>query len=273
MKRIKYILVFCMLFILTGCVKFNANMEIKFDKSMNYSIIIAFDKSKVTNNEKVLTEEQIKLIEGNGFKVSNYSNGNMEGYTLAKRISNIDILSVDKDIEYELSGIISGKSKEGYLFNVQKGLIKNKYKAVLIFNPNDSGLNIEEINSSEMDLITDLNFNLSIPFGAISNNATMSENGNQNLTWNLSSIVPQKIEFEFYLYNLNSICIILSLFLIAITIIFFFIKIKRKRKKVVLANEEMLKPETDNDDDVIPEPVLKKKVIITEDVDVLKQRN
>ena len=45
-KNIKFTILLILLVIsLTGCVKFNSTMEIKKDKSMDYKIIYAFDKS------------------------------------------------------------------------------------------------------------------------------------------------------------------------------------------------------------------------------------
>ena len=39
MKKIKYLLMLCIFTIIsTGCVKYNANMEIKKDKSMDFTI-------------------------------------------------------------------------------------------------------------------------------------------------------------------------------------------------------------------------------------------
>ena len=266
MKKINYILMLSLVFILTGCVKFDANMEIKFDKSMNYSIIIALDRTNVKNNENVLTTEQLRLLENKHFAISKYSNGNMEGYVLTKNIDNIDSLCTDKDVEYDLSGIISGNSNSEYLFKIEKGIFKNKYSAVLIFNPKDSGLSIDDVDMSLYeDKITDLNFNLSIPFGATRNNATSNENSNRKLNWHLSSTIPEKIEFEFYLYNLKTIFIVFGILLIIIILLIVVIK-KKKNKKTNVLDETSVKIDNYNDD-FISEPVLKKKVIVMEESD------
>ena len=44
-KVCNFMLLFSLLFIMTGCVKFNANMDIKKDKSMKFEIIYALDAS------------------------------------------------------------------------------------------------------------------------------------------------------------------------------------------------------------------------------------
>ena len=59
MKKIKYlVLLFTVTFLLTGCIKFNANMDIKKDKSMDFSIIYALDTS-VFGEEKALKDSDL----------------------------------------------------------------------------------------------------------------------------------------------------------------------------------------------------------------------
>ena len=76
MKKIKYILLCILPVLLTGCVKFNTNMAIKKDKSMDFSIIYALDSSLIEDQE-VLEEEDKKKLEDQAFKVSEYSEDNI----------------------------------------------------------------------------------------------------------------------------------------------------------------------------------------------------
>ena len=70
MKKIKYILLLCTLtFLLTGCVKYNANMDIKKDKSMDFSIIYALDSS-LFEDQKLLEDKDKKEWEERGFTVT-----------------------------------------------------------------------------------------------------------------------------------------------------------------------------------------------------------
>ena len=55
-----------MLITLTGCVKFKGNLDIKKDKTANYSILYAFDTTYLGNQE-VLTDENKKTLEEQGF--------------------------------------------------------------------------------------------------------------------------------------------------------------------------------------------------------------
>ena len=93
MKKNKFILMLCVLtFMLTGCVKYNANMNINKDKSMDFSMIYALDTS-LFEDQELLSDEDKQKLESQGFTITDYSEGTMKGYTLTKKISNIDYVS------------------------------------------------------------------------------------------------------------------------------------------------------------------------------------
>lgn len=257
MKKVKYLLLLCMsVFLLTGCVKFNANMDIKKDKSMDFSIIYAFDQS-LLGDQQLLDDEDKKELEDQGFKITDYSQDKMKGFTLSRSIRNIDMVSSTSDTEYSLSGMLDDKSENKYLFKVKKGILKNTYAAKFKFDAADSDLNdstdkssssssLEEDDSSsdsDFDFSSassnmfyssmmsnmDLSFNVTLPYSAKSNNATTTNNDNKKLSWNLSSNQAETIEFEFELYNMTNIYIgIGAIVVVIISVAFIFVS---KRKK------------------------------------------
>ena len=255
MKKIKYILLLCTLtFLLTGCVKYNANMDIKKDKSMDFSIIYAFDSS-LFEDQKLLEDKDKKELEDRGFTVTDYSQDKMKGFTISKKIKNIDDVSSTYDSEYSISGILDDKSENAYIFKVKKGLIKNTYTAKFKFDASDSDLNNptddsssdldsdsdfsfdydsdsssfdSESDLSDMDFSSmmsnmDLSFNVTLPYSAKSNNASTVNNDGKKLSWNLSSNQVEFIEFEFELYNMTVIYAgVGAIVLILVIIIFIF---------------------------------------------------
>ena len=77
-QKVKILLVLSMVFLLTGCIRFNATMDIKMDKSMDYTIIYAFDKNFLEKeNATVLTTEQMKELESQGYKLEVYEKDNL----------------------------------------------------------------------------------------------------------------------------------------------------------------------------------------------------
>lgn len=268
MKKSLYILtIFIVAICLSGCVKYNANMEIKKDKSMDFSIVYAMD-TQYFGDQEVLTEENRKELEEEGFKVTDYQEDTMKGFTLTKSIKNIDELSTTENTDYSLSNIEEDKDKE--MFKVEKGFFKNKYIANFKFDTGDSAITEEETsdgtitdgysdgtieenpdsysdfpmdstegyNDSSMDDFSnmatsnlDLSLNVTLPYQAISNNATKTENDNKTLSWDLTSSEIETINFEFELYNMTNIYLTIGGIALLIIIIIVVTVTKHKKRK------------------------------------------
>jgi hypothetical protein len=303
MKRGKYLIVLCLFAIIsTGCVKFNTSMDIKKDKSMDFSIVYALDKT-VFGSEDVLKEDSFEEVKKNGFDVTKYQEGNYEGFTLKKNIKNIDEVSTESDTEYDLSGMMDdGGSK--YLFKVEKGFLRNTYTAVLKFDANESGLNnpdtrnsygantdddldlgdtelefpdeedddfsfdsssLDNLDLSSLTSTMDLSFSVRLPYGSISDNATKKEDG--KLVWNLSASNVQTIEFKFAIYNMSVIYMCAGVLLIIIAIIGSLLSQSKKNNNgiPVMANDTQVQVNNDTNNTVEQEPVLKNNTTVMED--------
>ena len=253
-KNIKLTALLILLVIsLTGCVKFNSTMEIKKDKSMDYKIIYAFDKS-LFGDQEILTSDDKKELENKGFTVSNYVDGNMKGFKVSKNIKNIDDVSSTNDATYDLSGLLDSNKSESKVFKVKKGFFKNTYAASFKFDSSDSGLNNSTSNDTTIDndfttdnnnttadsdfdfsninTNMDLSFNVKLPYKAISSNAATKKNDDKELSWNLSSTGEDKIEFSFALYNITNIYICGGVIVLLIIIVIVSILNKGKKNKV-----------------------------------------
>ena len=253
-KNIKLTTLLILLVIsLTGCVKFNSTMEIKKDKSMDYKIIYAFDKS-LFGDQEILTSNDKKELENKGFTVSNYVDGNMKGFKVSKNIKNIDDVSSTNDATYDLSGLLDSSKSESKVFKVKKGFLKNTYIASFKFDSSDSDLNNSTSNDTTIDndfttddnnttadsdfdfsninTNMDLSFNVKLPYKAISSNATTKKNDDKELSWNLSSTGEDKIEFSFALYNMTNIYICGGVIVLLIIIVIVSILNKSRKNKV-----------------------------------------
>ena len=141
-----------MLITLTGCVKFKGDLNIKKDKSANYSILYAFDTTYLGNQE-VLTDENKKTLEEQGFTVTDYNEGNYKGFNLSLKIDNIDKYSTTNDTDVDLSAITEGETSK-YLFKIKKGFLKNTYTANF---KNESTQNNTVSSTTDNSTITDDN--------------------------------------------------------------------------------------------------------------------
>ena len=282
MKKFKMMLLITLLgMMVTGCVKFNATMDIKKDKSMNFSIIYALDKS-VFGEETSLKEEDLENAKKEGFTITKYSEGNMVGFTLTKKINNIDDVSSEKDTEYNLSGMMN-EEDNSYIFKVVKGNDKNTYYDKFKFDSNDSGLNNNQMEndddtlvdeSNDIDDLTenddgnnpfegmdlskimssmDLSFSVTLPNPAISSNATTKEDNNKKLSWKLNTENAQTIEFAFDINNNsndNNMILYIAIGAVALIVIIVLIIMMSKKnngnKEVINNNDNNLKVENND---------------------------
>ena len=280
MKKVKYLLLLVLFAIVTtGCVKFNANMDIKKDKSMEFSIIYAFDKTLLGEGNGV-KESDLASMKKDGYSVEKYSEGNYEGFKIFKKFANIDEVSSEEDVIYDLSGMMEEKEDNKYIFKVVKGDKKNTYIAKFKFEADTSSITDEKPEDEEITIVNpdeyegmdgttavadeeldissdmealmanmDLSFSVNLPYGAVSSNATTKENDNTKLTWKLTGEGEQFIEFKFELNNNdNTIMPYVAAGVAVIVFIFLLALIIFKRKK--------------NNGNVEPVPVEDKKEII-----------
>ena len=269
-KIFRFIGIIILLFSLTGCIKFNAVMEIKKDKSMDFQIIYAINKSMLEMSDsesELITEEQKKDLLEKGFKISDYEDDNNKGFKLVKHVNNIDEYSSETDVEYSLSGILE-ENKDSKLFKVIKSDSKNKYIANFSFDTSseakeenvdmDSEIIIEddEIEISEdsgdlsqmtdaMTSTMDLKYTVKLPNKPINHNATSVSEDGLELTWDLAKLTGN-IEYQFELTNgnnlsvnffdlsnTNTIVLIISIiaFVVGLTLLIVSLGFAKKRKK------------------------------------------
>ncbi len=288
----------CLLFIfvafsLTGCVKYNASMDISKDKSMDFSIIYAVDTS-IFGDVSILDDEDKSRLNQNGFNIVDYADGNMKGFTISKSINNIDSFSVDSDVNYSLSDIIDNSSNN--IFYVKKGFLKNVYTAKFSFDADDSDLNNDDDLSSEENIFDETTTDETIIDETTTGETTIDEtttedlfddvdmpdlsnsfssgmdlsfnvklpypaissnatvnNDSRNLSWTLVSDSVNTIEFQFYLYNLNNILIVAGSCLLLVILIIIFIIFRKRNKKKVINSDVNTFSEIPELDSVNPE--------------------
>lgn len=150
-NKIKTILISTLILMgLSGCVKFNTTMDIKKDKSMDYSIIYAANTSLIDTQE-IFSQEDKKELESKGFKIEDYKDDKYSGIKLTNNFKNIDDISTEKDTEFSLSKVADKNTKLENMFKVKKGILKNTYTANFKFDQNDSGLNDNDFSTKPLN--------------------------------------------------------------------------------------------------------------------------
>lgn len=162
MKRIKIsfkiLITMTLVFILTGCIKSEYNMEIGKDRSLNLVIISAVDESVAGDFQPYA--EEIKNLEAKGYYIEDYKENGKVGKKITKKIKNIDDYSTEAKItKEEMSDALTGEKE--YMFTVKKGFLKNTYVATYLFNLNEysNTENQEEFYVPEYDEKCIYNYN------------------------------------------------------------------------------------------------------------------
>ena len=206
---------------LTGCIKYNATMEIRKDKSMTFSIIYAMANNILEMSDDkdnaIMSEEDKQSLIKQGFTVTDYKDDKNTGFTISKEYPNIDDISSNLDTEYSLSNMFE-ETTESKLFKVVKGTNKNTYYANFKFDSSDANDDADESKENDSTTTTDeettdlsklgdtltssldLKFIVKLPEAAISNNATEKSEDGKELTWKLGTN-EQDIQFVFELAN------------------------------------------------------------------------
>lgn len=249
-KSFKVLCLMLVAFMMSGCMKFNMNMDINSDKSMNLELIVAFANEMMgSSNETNMDNSEIQKLKDNGFNVEEYSDDTMTGYTISTKINNIDDVSTEKDTMFNLNDIFNGE-KLSDIFTVKKGFFKNTYTVKIgeeestdMTNEleddlnstysNDSLLATDDADLSMLLNSMDINFTINLPYKAISSNATNTENDGKTLVWQPTSASnsSSNIEFSFELYNMTNIYLMVGIVILIIVIIIILIVKHCKKTK------------------------------------------
>ena len=204
MKNILKVLVLSYLLIfVTGCMEFDAEMEIKKDKSMTLTITEMVDTNYSNSDIPYFNDSDIKKYKDCGFDTYTNTVDDMTGHVLTKHFTNIDTVSSTEQVNSkDATKALLGDSD--YIFTVKKGIFRNKYVAT--FNVGDF---IDKFNTNGTSLSgATLDFKLRLPYKVITSNATSVSSNGKNLDWNLKNLATNQIYFEFTLYNLTNVYIV-----------------------------------------------------------------
>ena len=194
MKKQKLIFILILVILLSGCVKYDLNMQLNTDKSFNLVLIDAMLKEYVgIASANSTTKEE---YEAKGFEVEEYSDEKYSGLKLTKRYQSIDDVSSTNCGTVELKNIIENENI--ILFKSQKNNTITTYTADFTYD-----LTIEESDSTE-DYSTYseqmyFGYTITLPSNSkiISNNADKVSSDGYTLTWEMEYGKKKDIDFVF----------------------------------------------------------------------------
>lgn len=223
----KLLIVICIIFLSTGCVRYNSTMSIKSDRSMDYSIIYAYQKSIYDKLDVSWNDDVRNKYKSAGYTVEDYEEDNYYGIKLTTHVDDIKNISINASHRYNLYESVSNYEPLSDVFQIKEGIFKDTYKAIFYYESDT------DYSDFVMDDSMDLKFTVILPTKAISNNATEVSDDGKKLVWDLTKldISNDEIQFEFEMVNTYPIILIGLIGLIVLLIIVVFIMSKINKHK------------------------------------------
>lgn len=205
MKRIRMLVLFFTIFIITGCVKYELEMEMRTDKSFEITFINSISSEYASLSD---SDETKKQYENLGYTVSEYEDTSYKGLKITKEYDSIDLISSANCSTVELTKLLDIDSSEVILFNYQKTGTLTTYKANFTYDltekldsdaTTDSEISTDDIDYSEYADSMKFKYTISLPKNSkiVSNNADSVSQDGYTLTWNMKYGEKKNIDFVF----------------------------------------------------------------------------
>lgn len=210
-KTIKLLALAFVMLLFAGCVRYDVDMTINNDKSMDLKITTAMaDSVKSYMGEQASDGEKEKNeLKSKGLDVEDYAQDGYTGYTVKKHYNNIDDLSSTEDV----TANIGAEGDVEKLFKVTKGFFGTTYKATFKSEDADSystQMASYKDNESYKEYMKgmEIKFIVNLPSKAKSSNATNVTNNGKTLEWDL--MTTPNVEFEFEMTNTSNLIIVIG---------------------------------------------------------------
>lgn len=220
-KKVCFLIVLVFVIFLSGCTKFNSDMTIKKDKSMDFSILYTYDG--VNDPLGIVNGDNRQKLLNSGYVIEDYKNGNSSGIKITREIDNIDDVSEEnKLVKFDLFSLIDDNDNLK-LFKVEKNFLFDAYTAKFYISNRNGILNGDEniedtdngqkhsYNKKKWGSSDNFKFSLSVPYLVGENNATNISGNRRKLSWDLSEVSSlSTIEFKFYMIKKKDALILLA---------------------------------------------------------------
>ena len=200
MRSKKIFLLIIVLIIVTGCVKYDLHMTMKTDKSIDISLIDAFQKEYYDALSKDSTSKE--EYESRGYTVNEYADNQYKGFELKKHYESIDQISSSNCGIVELTDLIDANTDEIILFQSSKNGTVTTYRANFTYDlrveENYQNSNTSQVDYSEYSETMVFKYSISLPPNAnIITSNSVDKTSDHTLNWNLEYGKLNSITFSF----------------------------------------------------------------------------
>lgn len=151
------------------------------------------------NSEEFSTEnffdvEQKRKLENQGYQV--IENMDKENFIysiqISKKIANIDSVTSENETELKIGDLFNGEDVSNFFTKKDS----NIYKANFKWDDKDFSTDTDNFNV-DMSKYFKFNYEVTLPSKSISNNASNVSNDGKTLTWDISTVKSNNINYEF----------------------------------------------------------------------------
>lgn len=200
MNKKRLLVLIGMIFLLTGCVKYDLNMGVGEDKSISITIIDAIQKEYAGSLDNTDSLEEYKNL---GYEVETYNDNSYTGLKLTKKFTSIDEISGSDVQTFELTSLLDLETTNYKIFNSNKIGTTTTYKANftydLTMDEADNTNSSEQVDYSAYSDNMIFTYKISLPSNAkiITHNADEKSTDGYTLTWNMKYGELKNINFTF----------------------------------------------------------------------------
>lgn len=198
MNKKRLLILIGMIFLLTGCVKYDLNMGVGQDKSISITLIDAIQKEYAGSIENTDSLEEYKKL---GYEVETYNDNSYTGLKLTKKFNSIDEISSSDVQTFELTTLLDLETSNYKIFNSNKVGTITTYKANFTYDltMEETEGSSEQVDYSAYSDSMIFTYKISIPSNAkiITHNADEKSTDGYTLTWNMKYGELKKINFTF----------------------------------------------------------------------------
>lgn len=215
-------LLVCCMVLMTGCVRYDAQVSVKLSGKADVSVLLASsdDLSEAGDSAGIETDSK-QEYEEDGWTVTDYKEEGYTGLILSKK--NVDLTGLDDVLNDSVSENLDIKvKKDGFKYTLDV-LLSDEDDGDESFDPRQILSYIEKADGYMM-------FSVNLPVKAGANNATTVSEDGKSLTWNLLQAETQNIHLEFTMLSISTILIIAGAVLAVLVILILLLKLKKKKK-------------------------------------------
>ena len=255
-KLFAAVLALCMAVLCSGCIKSDMSMNIRKDRSMDFSatylvadtLANTSTGSQTTQNGIDENSQNWKTLESRGYKLEKYAKDGYSGFKATRHFDSIDDLSKETGVGVVMNNFLNEDFDDSALFCVRRELLKDTYTAHFVYDLKEDA-QATGIDSADLAAFTssmEITYSVTLPRKANYHNATNVSADGLTYSWKIPYGTFTAIDYAFTLTSRNVLygCIGIAVLLFLIAAVTFLLVRAKKRKTAADDNEDLPAPKT-----------------------------